>query len=59
MDLKTTKQITDLVKQFVGIIAVLVGQEGVRITKKLADEWLVARARKAKAARARARRKKS
>lgn len=59
MDPKTTKQIIDMIKQFIGIIAALYDVEGVRIIRKLADEWLKTRAKKTKAARARARRKKS
>ncbi len=59
MNPKVLAQLVKAIKSFVATIAVLFGKEGVRIIGKLVDEWLEARAKKAKTTKKRARRKKS
>lgn len=59
MDPKAKTELVNLVKNRIGIVAAFFGEEGVRIIGKVVDEWLDTRAKKEKAARARARRKKS
>jgi len=49
VDPKAKAQLVKSVKSFVGAVAVLFGIEGVRIAKKLIDEWLEARTKKQKA----------
>ena len=59
MDPKTTRQLIKLGKQFIGIIAALFGEVGVRIIRQLVDEWLERRTKKIKTTKKRAKRKKS
>lgn len=59
MDPKTKTELVERVEWIIGMIALQYFEEGVRIVRDVANEWLEARAKKAKAARARARRKKS
>lgn len=49
MDPKAKTQLVKAVKSFIVTIFVLFGEEGVRIIKKLIEEWLEARTKKPKA----------
>ena len=59
MDLKTKTQLVKAVKSFIATIAILFYEEGVRVIKNVAEEWLTARAKKLKTTKKRSKRKKS
>ena len=59
MDPKAKTQLVERVKWIIGMIALQYFEEGVLVIRDVANEWLVARSKKAKATKSRARRKKS
>lgn len=59
MDPKAKTQLVERVKWIIGMIDLQYFEEGVLVLRDVANEWLVARSKKAKSTRSRAQRKKS